>query len=158
MSAPGLHGSCSYLPQLVVVPEDPLSKNAFVVVVFVVVLAGCRGEQERPHVESLAVASAPARDVYALGTTVTNEGAVPADATGETFSRGGEVYLSVNVEGASVEQEIAVSWVGPNGRVMRRDEVEVPKGSRWAAFSSGETVAWPAGEHRAVVTINGRRV
>jgi hypothetical protein len=159
MRAPRLHGSCSYLTQLDVVPEEPVSKNAFVVVVVVVlVLAGCRGEQERPHVDTRAAVSTPSRDVFALGTTVTNEGAVPADSTGETFPRGGEVYLSVNVEGASVEQEIAVSWVGPNGRVLHRHEVEVPKGSRWAAFSSGETHAWPAGEHRAVVTINGRRV
>jgi hypothetical protein len=135
-----------------------LSKNAFVAVVLVVGLAGCRGEQERPHVDTRAVVSAPAPDIYALGTTLTNEGAVTADATGESFPRGGEVYLSVNVQGASVEQEIEVSWVGPNGRVLHRDEVEVPKGSRWAAFSSGETHAWPAGEHRAVVTINGRRV
>ena len=124
----------------------------------VVALAACGGDEERRNVSTHTVVSAPARDLYALGTTVTREGAVPADSTGETFPRGGEVYLSVNVQGASVEQEIEVQWVAANGRVMRRDEVEVPKGSRWAAFSSGETQAWPAGEHRAVITINGRRV
>jgi hypothetical protein len=125
----------------------------------VVALAACGGEQKREHGYTQAVAVAnPARDIYALGTSVTGDGAVHADSTGETFRRGGEVYLSVNVEGASVEQEIEVQWVAPNGSVMHRDAVEVPKGSRWAAFSSGETEGWPAGEHRAVVTINGRRV
>ncbi len=133
-------------------------KNGVVVVVFVVALAGCGGEEDRRNVSTHAVFSEPARDLYALGTTVTREGAVPADSTGETFPRGGEVYLSVNVQGASVEQEIEVEWVAASGRVMRRDQVEVPQGSRWAAFSSGKTHAWPPGEHRAVVTINGRRV
>ena len=133
-------------------------KNVFVVVGIVAALAACGDEEPRRNVNTHAVVSEPARDLFALGTSVTREGAVPADSTGETFRRGGEVYLSVNVQGASVEQEIEVEWVAANGRVMRRDEVEVPKGSRWAAFSSGETQAWPAGEHRAVVTINGRRV
>ena len=133
-------------------------KNVFVVVGIVAALAACGDEEPRRNVNTHALVSEPARDLYALGTSVTREGAVPADSTGETFRRGGEVYLSVNVQGASVEQEIEVEWVAANGRVMRRDEVEVPKGSRWAAFSSGETQAWPAGEHRAVVTINGRRV
>lgn len=136
-----------------------MSKNALVVVVIVVALVACGGEQKREHENGQTVGiSDPARDIYALGTSVTRDGAVHADSTGETFRRGGEVYLSVNVEGASVEQAIEVQWVAPNGRVMRRDEVDVPKGSRWAAFSSGETQSWPAGEHRAVVTINGRRV
>ena len=133
-------------------------KNVFVVVGIVAALAACGDEEPRRNVNTHALVSEPARDLYALGTSVTREGAVPADSTGETFRRGGEVYLSVNVQGASVEQEIEVEWVAANGRVMRRDEVEVPKGSRWAAFSSGESQAWPAGEHRAVVTINGRRV
>lgn len=142
------------------VPEALLSENAMAVVaVVVVVLAGCGGEQKRGPVEVQSVGiSDPARDIYALGTAVRSDGAVHADSTGEAFRRGGEVYLSVNVEGASVEQEIAVEWVAPNGRVMRRDAVDVPKGSRWAAFSSGETESWASGEHRAVVTINGRRV
>ena len=81
-------------------------KNAFVVVGCAVALAACGGEEDRRNVSTHAVVSAPARDLYALGTTVTREGAVPADSTGETFPRGGEVYLSVNVQGASVEQEI----------------------------------------------------
>lgn len=133
-------------------------KNVSVVVGFVVALAGCGDDEVRRNVSTHAVVGEPARDPYALGTTLTREGAVPADSTGETFRRGGEVYLSVNVQGASVEQAIEVEWVAANGRVMRRDQVAVPKGSRWAAFSSGETQAWPAGEHRAVVTIDGRRV
>lgn len=100
----------------------------------------------------------PARDLYALGTALTPAGAVPRDAVGETFPRGGEVYLSVNVAGASSEQEIEVRWVGPDGKVLRRDEVAVPVGSDYAAFSSGDTDVWRVGQHRAVVVINGRKV
>lgn len=100
----------------------------------------------------------PARDPYALGTSLTPEGAVTQDATGEAFHRGGEVFLSVNVAGATVDQDIEVQWVGPDGKVLHRDAVAVPEGSRFAAVSSGQTGRWPEGNHRAVIIINGRKV
>ena len=105
-----------------------------------------------------AAPAAPARDIYALGTALTDEGAVPRDAATEVFRRGGELYLSINVTGASTDQQIEVQWLDPRGNVIRRDATEVPRGSRFAAFSTGETAQWREGEHRAVVIINGRRV
>ena len=96
--------------------------------------------------------------MYALGTALTPEGAVPRDASGESFGRGGEVYLSVNVDGSSTEQAIEVDWVGPTGDVLRRQVLDVPRGAQYAAFSSGDTGRWRPGQHRVVVKINGRRV
>ena len=102
--------------------------------------------------------SEASRDIFALGTALTAEGAVPRDASGETFGRGGQVFLSVNVDGASVDQAIEVEWVGPTGDVLRRQALDVPRGTQYAAFSSGDTQTWNPGPHRAVVKINGRRV
>jgi hypothetical protein len=123
----------------------------------VVFLAGCARSRERAHVttaESVQVA----RDVFALGTTVTPEGAVPESASGEEFIRGGEVFLSVNVAGASSDQRIAVEWIDPSGRLIRKEARHVGEGSSYAPFSSGRTASWKRGRHRAVVIIDGRRV
>ncbi|HUP44130.1 MAG TPA: hypothetical protein VM779_01320 [Thermoanaerobaculia bacterium] len=103
-------------------------------------------------------ATATSLDLFALGTTVTDEGAVRRDSTGSTFRRGGEIYLSVNVSGASIDQQIEVRWLDPAGQVLRRDALEVPVGTRFAAFSTGDTAGWTEGGHRAEVIINGRRV
>ena len=124
-----------------------------------VVWIGCGDEGVARHANTQRIeAETPAADLYALGTSLTSNGAVPRDAVGEAFPRGSEVYLSVNVAGASTEQEIEVRWVDPHGKVIRKAQREVPKGSDYAAFSSGETGAWRPGPHRAVVVINGRKV
>lgn len=123
--------------------------------------SGCavdRAESMKQSAVATETAAVPSRDIFALGTAVTAEGAVPRDASGQTFSRGGEVFLSINVDGASVEQDIEVKWIGPTGEVLHHDEIAVPKGAQYAAFSSGDTKAWTPGPHRAVVLINGRRV
>lgn len=100
----------------------------------------------------------PAPETFALGTAVNASGAVPQEAAGETFLRGGEVYLSVNVQSASTEQTIEVKWIDPEGRVLRRDARHAELGARYVPFSSGGTAQWPVGPHRAVVLIDGRTV
>ena len=136
-----------------------MSKSLLVVGVVVCFAVSCvdRGVSVQEHTTQ-SVAAEPSRDPYALGTSLTPEGAVSKSATGETFRRGGEVFLSINVAGASTEQDIQVEWVGPDGEVLRRAAVAVPQGSSYAAVSSGKTAQWPEGEHRAVIIINGRRV
>ena len=105
-----------------------------------------------------AVAEEVSKEMYALGTEVTPGGAVPKDAAGETFRRGSEVFLSVNVNSASTDQKIEVKWLDPAGEVLRRDERHVTRDKNYVPFSSGETATWPRGEHRAVVLIDGRSV
>ena len=89
---------------------------------------------------------------------VTPAGAVPADSASESFHRGGEVFLSVDVASASSEQNIDVQWLDAQGRVVRKETRKVPEGSHYAAFSSGPEVAAMPGQHRAVIIIDGRRV
>jgi len=83
---------------------------------------------------------------------------VPEQASAETFIRGGEVYLSVDVRSASTDQTIEVKWIDPQGRVLHRDARHVPQEAQYVPFSSGETSRWPRGPHRAVVLIDGRTV
>lgn len=100
----------------------------------------------------------PAPETFALGTEISATGAVPQDAAGETFIRGGEVFLSVDMSGASTDQTIEVKWIDPEGRVLRHDRRRARQGMRHVPFSSGATSRWRPGEHRAVIVIDGRRV
>jgi len=97
-------------------------------------------------------------ETFALGSSVTPIGAVPEDAASENFLRGGEVFLSVNVTGASTAQTVEVQWLAPDGSILRRDARVVAEGTKYVALSSGETKRWTPGAYRAVVVIDGRRV
>ena len=135
----------------------------FPVVVGVVVMlsAGCavdRGQQGAAHRASAVEPVETAKDTFAIGTTVTPQGAIPREALSEQFPRGGEVYLSINVAGSSTDQEITVQWLRPDGKVIREDALDAPEGTAFVAFTSGPTHQWQAGDHKAVVLINGRRV
>lgn len=125
-------------------------------------LIGCgvdRGHPRAVKQSAAAVDTAPAaRDTYAIGTAVDAHGAIPADAAGETFRRGGEVFVSVDVSSASTDQDIEVKWLDDGGNVLRRVGRRVPRGTRHAPFSSGRTAGWHRGPHRAVILIDGRTV
>ncbi len=108
--------------------------------------------------QSIVITETISRETYALGTAITDRGAVPARAIGETFLRGGEVFLSVNVSRASSDQLVEVKWIDPTGQVLHRDVRRAPRGTGYVAFSSGATSSWPPGAHRAVVLIDGRSV
>ncbi|HVE72254.1 MAG TPA: hypothetical protein VNI54_12870 [Thermoanaerobaculia bacterium] len=105
-----------------------------------------------------AIAEEPSQETFALGTSVTPSGAVPANATSDNVVRGGEVYVSVDVRSSSTEQTIEVRWVDPNGRVLHRDARHVREDAEWVPFSSGRTSQWSRGTHRAVILIDGRTV
>jgi hypothetical protein len=130
-------------------------------VALLLLAGGCgvdRGSGKTSAAATTTGVEEPSPETFALGTMVNADGAVPQQATGETFVRGGEVFLSVNVQSASTDQTIAVNWIDPQGRVLRHDERHVPKAAHYVPFSSGATTRWPTGTHRAVVLIDGRTV
>lgn len=129
------------------------------IVTAVVLLTGCRidrGEQSAPP-QSTASAD-PAAGTYVLGSSITGEGAIAEDSDSEAFVRGGPVFLSVDVGGATTDQTIEIAWVDPLGGVLRRDRRVVPEGARHAAFSAGSTAQWRPGTYRVVVIIDHRLV
>jgi hypothetical protein len=136
-------------------------RSGIALVAFLLLAAGCgvdRGDGTPTQTAVAATIEEPSRETFALGTAVSANGAVPSQAAGETFIRGGEVYLSVNVQSASTDQTIEVKWIDPEGRVLRHDERHVPENAQYVPFSSGGTSRWPTGQHRAVVLIDGRTV
>ncbi|HEY0370912.1 MAG TPA: hypothetical protein VGD79_02870, partial [Thermoanaerobaculia bacterium] len=73
-------------------------------------MVGCgvdRGSSKATQ-QSVALVEDVSPETYALGTALTPRGAVAASATGEMFLRGGEVFLSVDVSGASSDQVVEV--------------------------------------------------
>lgn len=123
---------------------------------------GCGVDGGNGKTATIAAATAtqevPTPETFALGTAVSASGAVPVHASAETFIRGGEVYLSVDVRSASSDQTIEVKWIDPQGHLLRRDSRHVSEETRYVPFTSGETSRWPRGEHRAVILIDGRTV
>jgi hypothetical protein len=133
------------------------------------IAAGCAGDRGVNEVKSQQMsvvtetaepsqASEPSKETFALGSAVTAAGAVPQDAASETFIHGGPIYLSINVESASRDQKVEVHWIAPDGSALRSEERAVPRSANYVAFTTGATAAWPTGEHRAVVMIDGRKV
>jgi hypothetical protein len=143
-------------------PEDCLLKLHIAVAAALLPLLtwGCGVDQGRGRAmqQSVAPQEVVSRELYALGTEVTARGAVPEDAAGETFRRGSEVFLSVDVRSASTDQALEVRWLDEGGRVLHRDLRHAPQGTEYVPFSSGETEDWTSGPHRAVVLIDGRSV
>lgn len=145
------------------VPGTPRRFVSLVVVMLssLLVLVGCADSRTRDVVAEQAAMETMAPRVertFALGSEVTAEGAIPAGSSSDAFAKGHEVYLSVNVTSATTAQKIAVEWVDSSGQVVRRDQRDVPVERSFVPFSSGSTAAWPQGEARAVVIIDGRRV
>jgi hypothetical protein len=97
-------------------------------------------------------------ETFALGTELSPSGAVAERGISDAVVRGGEVYVSVDVHGASTNQKIEVQWLDPNGEVIRSEERRVSQGAQYIPFSSGRTEDWKPGAHRAVIVIDGRRV
>ena len=133
------------------------------VAVLLPLLSGCAGDRgdgrvERVEQTAATDATEPSSETFALGNHINEDGALPAASAGEEFRRGGELFVSVNVTGASAEQQVAVEWRDPRNRIIKRETQEVIRGRKHAAFSSGDTAKWTPGEHRAVVVINGRTV
>ena len=100
----------------------------------------------------------PSPEVFALGSAVTQTGAVTAESADDQFQRGPELYVSVNVSSASTEQTIEVEWLDPQGNVVRTDKRRIPESAAYATFSSGPTRGWRSGKHTAVIVIDGRKV
>ena len=131
------------------------------VAAFLPLLWGCgvdRGSGKTVAAAAVTDTENVSHDTFALGTAVTSRGEVPQDATGETFVRGGEVFLSVDLSGASTDPVVEVKWLDPSGAVLRRDVRRARQGTQHVPFSSGTTARWAPGPHRAVVLIDGRSV
>ena len=134
-------------------------KLQIAVAVFLPLLVGCGVDRGSGAVQqSVAATEIDASDTFALGTAVTSRGAVPQDAASETFRRGDEVFLSVDLSGVSSDPLVEVKWIDPYGQVNHRDVRHAVRGAHHLPFSSGATARWKPGPHRAVVLIDGRAV
>jgi hypothetical protein len=125
------------------------------------VVTGCavdKSATQRVQQQSVLEPAKPALRTYALGTELTPEGAVAMRAAGDTFLRGGEIFLSVNVSGATTAQKVEVEWRRADGDVNHRDVRIVPESAEYASFVSGPTKSWLSGEHHVVISIDGRKV
>lgn len=130
-----------------------------IAVAAVIAVIGCARQQ--PNVVQARpplVVESPARDVYAIGTVLTPEGAVASSSVTDEIPRGGPLYLSVNVSGTSAPPVVEVVWHDPTGKILRQERKEARAQAPFVSFSSGDTAAWRAGRHLAEVFVNDRKV
>jgi hypothetical protein len=136
----------------------PGIRRAAAALLLLVACGGDRGDEKALPADLIAGMAEPASGTYVLGTSITGEGAVAEHAAGDAFIRGGPIFFSIDVTGATTDQQIEVEWIDGDGRVVHYDGRLVRQGSRYAAFSAPSTDGWPPGAYRVSVIINGRRV
>lgn len=127
-------------------------------VVCVLLMFGCGAERREHRVAQRTMPAEPSSEIFAIGSELTPQGAVTAESSNDSFRRGPELFLSIDVSSASTDQTIAVHWTDDQGVIKRIDRRVVTRDERYAPFSSGPTHRWRAGKHRAVIVIDGRRV
>ena len=125
---------------------------------FVSLLMGCGEARPAAYEAAVTDTTRAIGATYAVGTSVTNDGAIVADSAGDSFRRGPGIFLSIDVTSASTSQTIDVQWIDPIGHVAHHEMRLVREGARYAAFSSGDTSTWKPGPYRAVIAINNRTV
>jgi hypothetical protein len=146
------------VPRYRLVQEISL-KHLIAVVAALSLLTACGAQHSKRDVSSSVDDDVtPAKETFALGSELTHDGAVAQDAANDRFKRGGEVFLSICTKGSSTDQTIEVAWIDPAGAVIQSQTRIAPRGAHYIAFSSGRTAGWRAGEHHAVIVIDGRRV
>lgn len=121
------------------------------------VMACGAGGPEKQSVVTIET-SKPVHATFALGSSMTHEGAIETESAGDSFRCGVELFLSVDVTSASTDQTIEVQWIDSRGIIAHRETRNVSEGGHYAAFSSGNTSSWSQGTYRAVVSINARKV
>jgi hypothetical protein len=138
--------------------EDPLKRflTGAALLPLVMACGAARPATKEPVASTDTVR--PVVATYAIGTSVTHEGAITADSAGDSFRRGPEIYLAVDVASASTEQTINVQWIDAIGTVAHQETRVIKDAADYADFATGDTTSWKAGPYRAVIRINDRVV
>lgn len=90
-----------------------------------------------------------------LGNSLAGDNLVAHDAA--TFARGDTLHASVLSTGAHQGLRLSARWLGPDGAVIA-DTAQplVPTAATATTFTLSNPQAWPPGEYRLQVSVNGQ--
>ena len=103
-----------------------------------------------------APAEQPASARLELGYEVDANGAIPRGLESRQFSAASKFMLAVRTDDLSAGARITVRWTDSAGAALGTENREVAAGTRFAAFASPDTSAWPTAAYRAAVEIDGQ--
>jgi hypothetical protein len=137
----------------------PVKKSVLAAAVFMVMSGACSPRPEvrdTPTRAGFVVDADPSQDLFALGTELTPVGAVADRSVTHEVEAGARLFLSVNVQGATVPQTVELVWYDARGKVVDADR-RTSSNQPFLIFDR-TTNGWQKGTYKAEVFVNNRKV
>lgn len=97
-------------------------------------------------------------DDVTIGSELAADGSMVAGNTGDDFSPGQAIHLSMEVGDAPPGSAVKVAWYGPNDTKIGEEEKPVVAGQKYLNFTASDTSSWAKGDYRAEVWIGDEKV
>jgi len=129
----------------------------------VLVMSGCKKKEEAPAVDTTAAVPAPAPAPAAMHVTGVETGkGINADKTvkddAHDFGVRDTVYVSVKTEGAG-SGKLAAKFTFQDGQTVNESSQDIaPTGDANHEFHLSKKTAWPKGDYKVLITLNGDSV
>jgi len=129
----------------------------------VLVMSGCKKKEEAPAVATTAAMPAPAPAPAAMHVTGVETGkGINADKTvkddAHDFGVRDTVYVSVKTEGAG-SGKLAAKFTFQDGQTVNESSQDIaPTGDANHEFHLSKKTAWPKGDYKVLITLNGDSV
>ena len=97
-------------------------------------------------------------DDVTIGKQLGADGTIPAEAQGDDFAPGDDVYLAFDVGDAPAGSEVKVIWYGPGETRIGEESKAVAAGTSTMSFQAADTASWQKGDYRAEIWVGDEKV
>lgn len=97
-------------------------------------------------------------DDVTIGSELAADGSMATGHTGDDFTPGQPVHLTMEVGDAPPGSTVKVVWYGPNETKIGEENKPVVGGQKYLNFSAPDTKSWAKGDYRAEVWIGDEKV
>lgn len=95
---------------------------------------------------------------FTIGSELGADGTMVAGRTGDDFSPGQPIYISIEVGDAPPAATVKVIWYGPGETKIGEQERAVVAGPKHLAFAITDTLGWKKGDYRLEAWLDGKKV
>lgn len=97
-------------------------------------------------------------DDVKMGHGLGADGSIAEDKSGDSFSPGQTIHLTMTVKDAPATAAVKVAWYGPNETKINEETKSIAVGATTLAFEAADTSKWALGDYRAEVWIGDEKV
>jgi hypothetical protein len=97
-------------------------------------------------------------DDFTIGSELAPDGMMAAGHTGDDFTPGQPVHLSMEVGDAPPNSTVKVVWYGPNETKIGEENKPVVAGQKYLAFTAPDTKTWAMGDYKVETWIGDEKV